>query len=68
MEPLQPPTEVEIRAIYRQGEDATVVFIGSLIEAMKNLAERIRQLEDRVAKNSSNSGKPPSSDGLEFTP
>ncbi len=64
MEPLQTPIEEEIRAIYRQGEDATVVFIGSLIEAMKNLAERIQQLEDRVAKNSSNSGKPPSSDGL----
>ena len=61
---MQPPTEEEIRAIYRQGENATIVFIGSLIEAMKNLAERIQQLEDQIAKNSSNSGKPPSSDGL----
>ncbi len=68
MEPLQPPTEEEIRAIHRQGENATIVFIGSLIEAMKNLAERIQQLEDQIAKNSSNSGKPPSSDGLAKKP
>jgi transposase len=29
------------------------------------LSERIQKLEDQLAKNSSNSGKPPSSDGYE---
>jgi transposase len=64
MEPIRLPSEEEIRAVYRQGEDATVVFVGRLIEAVKILAERVQKLEDQIAKNSSNSGKPPSSDGL----
>jgi len=29
------------------------------------LAERIQKLEDQLAKNSRNSGKPPSSDGFD---
>jgi transposase len=64
MEPLKLPTEEEIRAIYRQGEDSTVAFIGNLVEAVKVLAERVQRLEDQLAKNSTNSGKPPSSDGF----
>ena len=62
------PTEEEIRAIYRQGEDVVVVFVGSLIETVKLLAERVQVLEDQLGKNSSNSGKPPSSDGLKKKP
>ncbi len=68
MEPIHVPTEEEIRAIYRQGEDATVAFVGSLVEAVKSLTGRVQHLEDRAAKNSSNSGKPPSSDGLAKKP
>ena len=68
MEPNRLPTEEEIRAVYRQGEDAVVAFVGGLIEAMKLLAERVQVLEDQLAKNSSNSGKPPSSDGLKKEP
>lgn len=41
-----------------------MVFVGSLMEMVKLLAERVQTLEDQLAKNSSNSGKPPSSDGL----
>lgn len=68
MEPLKLPTEEEIRAAYQQGEDSTVALVGSLIEVMKALAERVQKLEDQVSKNSSNSSKPPSSDGLAKRP
>lgn len=65
MEPLKLPIEDEVRAICRQGEEATVEFVVSLI---KVFGERLQALEDRLAKNSSNSGKPPSSDGLAKKP
>ena len=35
------------------------------MEPIKSLAERIQKLEDQLAKNSQNSGKPPSSDGFD---
>lgn len=57
-------TEDEIRAIYRLGEDETVAFIWNMLLNYSTLAERIQKLEDQIAKNSGNSGKPPSSDGL----
>ena len=65
MEPLKLPSEAEIRAAARLGEDAVVALVCA---AFGKLAERIQQLEDQVAKNSSNSGKPPSSDGLARSP
>ncbi|MGB6065473.1 MAG: IS66 family transposase [Desulfomonilaceae bacterium] len=65
MEPLKIPSEDEIRAIYRQGEEATVQYVVNL---MRVFGERLQALEDRMAKNSSNSGKPPSSDGLAKKP
>jgi len=55
------PSEAEIRAAYREGEDAVVKLF---YEMLGRLAERIQRLEDQIAKNSSNSSKPPSSDGL----
>jgi transposase len=65
MEPLNLPTEEEIRAAVRQGEDAVVSLVSSLIQVIIVLAARVQALEDQLAKNSSNSGKPPSSDGLQ---
>lgn len=56
-------TEAEIRAVYRQGEDAVVALIQQMLQNMQLLEERVQYLEDILAKNSSNSGKPPSSDG-----
>jgi len=56
-------SEEEIRAIYHQGEDAVVALILALIRMNKELEARIQALEDQLAKNSRNSGKPPSSDG-----
>jgi transposase len=64
MEPMHQFTEDEIRAIYRLGEDETVAFIWNMLQNYNTLAERIQKLEDQIAKNSGNSGKPPSSDGL----
>lgn len=56
------PSEEEIKIAYDQGLSAIVVLMRETFFA---LAERIEKLEDQLAKNSSNSGKPPSSDGYE---
>lgn len=69
MEPIRVVTEEEARAIYGQGEEVVVSFIQSMSQTMLSmnqnillLTERVQTLEDRLAKNSRNSGKPPSSD------
>lgn len=64
MEPFRLPTEEEIRAVFREGEDAVVQMVSGLMQVIAMLVVRVQALEDQVAKNSSNSGKPPSSDGL----
>lgn len=61
MEPIQLPSEGEIRAAFREGEEAVIKLF---FATFGKLAERIRRLEDQIAKNSKNSSKPPSSDGL----
>jgi len=61
---LRIPTEQEVRAAARQGEGAVVALVGGLLEIIALLVRRVQTLEDQVAKNSRNSGKPPSSDGL----
>ncbi len=68
MEPIKLPDEEEIRAIYRQGEGAMVALVSSLIRVVQALSARVQALEDQLAKNSHNSGKPPSSDGLKKKP
>jgi hypothetical protein len=65
MEPLRTPSEAEIRAAYREGEDVVVKLFS---ETLGKMAERIQRLEDQIAKNSSNSSKPPSSDGMKKNP
>ncbi len=61
MEPFQLPSDEEIGAAYDQGKEAVVVLFHRTVG---QLAARVQALEDRVSKNSRNSGKPPSSDGL----
>ena len=61
MEGMRIPSEEEIRAAFRQGEDAVVKLF---FETLGKLVERIQKLEDQIAKNSGNSSKPPSSDGV----
>lgn len=65
MEPILNLTEEEIRVLYRHGEDAIVALIMEMIQMNKELANRVQALEDSLAKNSRNSGKPPSSDGYQ---
>ena len=55
-------SEAEINVAYDQGRSAVIALIQKRFVA---LAERIEKLEDQLAKNSSKSGKPPSSDGYE---
>lgn len=61
METFKIPSEEDIRTAYQQGENAVVELFQ---ETFHGLAERIQKLEDQIAKNSNNSGRPPSSDGL----
>jgi len=56
------PGEKEIREAYRQGEEAVVRLWQGTVAV---LVERVQKLEDQLAKNSRNSGKPPSSDGYD---
>ena len=57
MPETQLPKPDEVRAAYREGEEAVVkLFMG--------LVARIEELEARLNKDSHNSSKPPTSDGL----
>lgn len=58
------PSREDIRTAQQEGEEAVVALFDSLIEVVMGLAARVQALEDQLAKNSRNSGKPPSSDGL----
>ncbi|HKJ37629.1 MAG TPA: IS66 family transposase [Anaerolineales bacterium] len=55
------PSREEMQAIYAQGEDAVYDFV---IRIVQKLEARIQALEDQLNKDSHNSSKPPSSDGL----
>ena len=59
------PTEAEVRAAYREGEEAVVELFRRMNETVIQLIGRIQRLEDQLAKNSNNSSKPPSSDGYQ---
>ena len=62
MEPMRLPNEKEINAAYEEGKGAVLKLFQ---DTFVILVERIQKLEDRLAKNSRNSGKPPSSDGFD---
>jgi transposase len=64
MTPTQLPTHEDVRAAYRQGEEAVIALFDHLCAVIRALEARLQALEDQVAKNSQNSSKPPSSDGL----
>ena len=55
------PSREDIHEAYVQGAEAVVALFERTIG---QLAARVATLEDQAAKNSRNSTKPPSSDGL----
>src|SRR5260370_9293509 len=65
MTPRGLPTPEDIHATYLQGEEAIRALVGELTGLMLNLEARVETLEDHLGKNSRNSSKPPSSDGLQ---
>ena len=59
------PTRDDVHAAYVQGEEAMLALVGKLTALILNLQARVEALEDQRGKNSRNSSKPPSSDGLQ---
>lgn len=55
----------EIKAVYERGPDAVVVLVEGLVagfqQQLEQLRAEIKELKDRLALNSDNSSKPPSS-------
>jgi transposase len=65
MTPRDLPTPEDIHATYLQGEEAIQALVGELTALILNLQARVEALEAHLGKNSRNSSKPPSSDGLQ---
>lgn len=61
-------TRNEILSIYADGPEAVVGLIEPMQSALVALTARVQELEERLAKDSHNSSKPPSSDGLAKKP
>lgn len=57
-------TREELLLLARSQPEALVEMILVLQERLAQLEQRVKELEARLAQNSQNSGKPPSSDGL----
>jgi transposase len=62
--PNQKISPEQIRAVYAGGEEAVVELVSGLVEQIAKLESRLIELEGIVKKNSSNSSKPPTSDGF----
>lgn len=54
--------------LHELNKESLIAIILELREVIAQQAARIKTLEDQLAKNSRNSGKPPSSDGLKKPP
>src|SRR5260370_27380471 len=64
MKPNALPKPEEIEVACEQGKQAVMAVFDRQAELIRALEARIQALEDQIAKNSQNSSKPPSSDGL----
>lgn len=62
------PTHDEIRDAYRQGEESVIQLFDRTFQdfqdTLQELQAELQALKDQLNKNSKNSSKPPSSDGL----
>ncbi len=67
-----PLTREEVLTVYDQGPEAVLALVERLWSFQQHTLEaleaRVHELENRLSKDSHNSGKPPSSDGLKRTP
>src|SRR5690348_6448701 len=68
-------TREELQVLYDQGPDAVYALfvamqatIGAQQQQIAALSARVKELEDRIGKDSHNSSKPPSTDGLAKKP
>lgn len=68
MNELRRPSREEVKAAYQEGEEAVLVLFDRVMGLLLALGAKVQKLEDQLAKNSHNSGKPPSSDGLKKKP
>lgn len=57
-------TEQEALEIYHSGPEAVVKILCAFSKRIVDLEQRVQELENRLAQNSGNSSKPPSSDGF----
>jgi transposase len=58
---LIPPTQSELNQMSHAEKDALILM---LFEAFERLQAQVEALNSQITKNSRNSSKPPSSDGL----
>lgn len=61
-------TRQQFQTIYDQGPDAVFLVLAAMQEQMDVLAAEVAALRERLEKDSHNSHKPPSSDGLSKKP
>ena len=61
-------TREQVLALYKAGPEAILSLIEYLQETNQQLHERLQEIERQLQKNSRNSHKPPSSDGMKKIP
>jgi transposase len=64
MKTLQLPTREDMLAAFQQGPERVIALFEAQNAVIEQLLARLQALEDQINKNSRNSSKPPSSDGL----
>jgi len=61
-------THEQFQTIYDQGPDAVFLVLSAVQEQINTLQAEVAALRERMDKDSHNSHKPPSSDGLSKKP